>query len=302
MKIPDFKEKFIERYEKLTNIDQLKEYSTKKIRKSVRVNEIKISVEELKDKFKEYKLEQVPWCKEAFFVSGREDLGNLIWHSLGYFYVQEAASLLPSLVLMPKQDDFVLDMCAAPGSKTTHLANIMKNNGLIIANDSDYKRLKALSINLQRCGVSNTVISLMEGRFFKNFEFDKILVDAPCSATGNIRRSLGTIETWNIKVIKKLAGIQRQLIRTGFENLKEKGVLVYSTCSIDPEENEAIVNYLLENYENAKLEKIDLNIKRSEPILEFDNTKYSEEVKKCLRLWPQDNDTEGFFVARIKKV
>lgn len=302
MKIPEFKQKFIERYSKLTDINKLMEYSTKKIRKSIRINKVKVDVKTVKEKLKDFKLEQVPWCKEGYFISGeREDLGNLIWHSLGYFYVQEAASMIPALVLNPKKGDFVLDMCAAPGSKTTHLANIMENKGLIIANDPDYKRLKALNINLQRCGISNAVISLMEGRWFKNFEFDKILVDAPCSATGNIRRSLGTIRSWNPAVIRKLSGIQKQLIRVAFENLKDKGEMVYSTCSIDPEENEGVVSYLLDNFD-VKLEKIELDIKRTDAILEFEGESYNKEVKKCLRLWPQDNDSEGFFVTKIKKL
>ena len=92
------------------------------------------------------------------------------------------------------------------------------------------------------------------------------------------------------------------VIRTAFENLKTDGTLVYSTCSLEPEENEAIVDYLLKTYENAKLEKISLDLKSSKPILEFGGNVYDQEIKKCLRLWPQDNNTEGFFVAKIKKL
>ena len=164
--------------------------------------------------------------------------------------------------------------------------------------------MKPLAINLQRCGASNTIITLMEGRFFKNssIKFDKILVDAPCSGTGTIRKSLKTLLIWNPDMIKRLAGTQRQLIDTAFNILKENGTLVYSTCSLEPEENEAVIDFLLNKYQNASLEEIKLKIKSSKPILEFENKVYNEEIRKCLRIWPQDNDTEGFFVARIRKV
>src|SRR3990167_6560517 len=172
----------------------------------------------------------------------------------------------------------------------------MENEGILIANDYTIERMKPLSINLQRCGVSNAIITLMEGQRFKKsgIEFDKVLVDAPCSGTGTIRKSLKTIYMWNPDMIRRLSITQKQLIETGFNLLKENGTLVYSTCSLEPEENEEVVDFLLKKYENARLEGIRLNIKKSSAILEFENKNYSEELKKCLRIWPQDNDTEGF--------
>jgi len=296
--MPEFKQNFLDHYEELTDIETFKEYCLKPVKKSIRVNTLKISVKDFKI---DLKLKKVPWTDFGFYIEEeRIGLGNLPEHQLGYFYMQESASMIPPLVLNPK-NEVILDMCASPGSKTTELAQLMNNKGLIIANDYKIIRLKSLSINLQRCGVSNTVVSLMEGRFFKNQNFDKILVDAPCSGTGTIRKSLRTLKEWNLNTVKKIAGIQRQLIKTAFENLKENGTMVYSTCSLEPEENEAIINHLLETYENAKLEKINLNLKSSKPILEYKNNKYSSEINKCLRLWPQDNDTDGFFVAKIKK-
>ncbi len=233
----------------------------------------------------------------------RTDLGNLKEHSLGYIYIQEAASMIPPLVLNPEENDIILDISAAPGSKTTQIAALMNNKGLIIANDYRYDRIKALSINLQRCGVLNTIITLMEGKRFSKarIKFDKILLDAPCSGTGAIRKSLKTLKMWNPNMFKKLAGIQKQLISVSFDLLKENGTLVYSTCSIAPEENEAVVDFLLRKYDNAKLESINLLIKKSDAILEHEKNQYSEEIKSCLRIWPQDNNTEGFFVAKIKK-
>ena len=301
----EFKPKFIERYSKLTNFEEFKKCSLTFLRRSIRVNTLKISVDELKGRLeKKLILTPIPWCKEGFWVEhkeGRRDIGNLPEHSLGYFYIQEAASMIPPIVLDPKPGEIVLDMCAAPGSKSSQIAALMKNKGVLIANDYQGIRLAPLGINLQRMGITNSIITLMEGRFFKNFNFDKILVDAPCSGTGTIRKSLKTLRIWNPDMVKRLAGQQRLLVDTAFGSLKEGGTMVYSTCSLEPEEDEGVVDYLLKKHDNAKLEEIAINIKRSNPISEFGDSIYSHEIKKCLRLWPQDNDTEGFFVAKIIK-
>lgn len=292
-----FKKRFLEKYSNYTDIEEFKEYSTKYLRKSIRVNTLKISVKKLKEKLDDYrldyKLEKIPWCKEGFFIEGKA-IGNLKEHFLGYIYIQEAASMIPALILNPGEE-LVLDMCAAPGSKTTQLAAIMKNNGLIVANDIEIKRIKALSLNLQRCGVLNTVITFMKGYNIKN-KFDKILLDAPCSGTGIIRKSLHTLEIWNQNMLKKLSNDQKRLIINAFESLNDDGTLVYSTCSIDKEENEEVIEFLLEKYENAKLENIDIEIKKSKMLSD------SKEINKCLRIWPQDNNTSGFFVAKIRKL
>ena len=307
-KFIEFKPKFIERYSKLTDWEEFKKISLSFLRRSIRVNTLKISIKELKQRLEnKWDLEQIHWCKEGFWIEHskkeRRDIGNLIEHSLGYFYIQEAASMIPPIVLEPKPDDIILDIAASPGSRTTQIAQYMQNKGILIANDYTYERMKPLSINLQRCGVTNAAITLMEGQWFKKsgIEFDKVLVDAPCSGTGTIRKSLKTIGIWNPDMVRRLSITQKQLIETGFNLLKEGGVLVYSTCSLEPEENEEVVSFLINKYENAKLEEIKLNLKKSYAILEFENKKYNEEIKKCLRIWPQDNDTEGFFVAKIKK-
>ena len=304
-----FKEKFAERYSKLTDWEEFKKSSLSFLRRSIRANTLKSSVKELKERLeKNWNLEQVQWCKEGFWIEHvkkeRRDIGNLMEHSLGYFYIQEAASMIPPIVLEPKPSEMVLDIAASPGSKTTQIAQYMENKGILIANDYTYERMKPLSINLQRCGVTNALITLMEGQWFKKsgIEFDKILVDAPCSGTGTIRKSLKTIGIWNPDMVRRLSITQKQLIDTGFNLLKENGTLVYSTCSLEPQENEEVINFLINKYEHAKLEDIKLNLKRSPAVLEFEDTAYSEEIKKCLRIWPQDNDTEGFFVAKIKKM
>ncbi len=300
-----FKPKFIEHYSKLTDFEVFKKYSLSFLRRSIRINTLKTTIEEMKKALsKDWILTPIPWCKEGFWIEHkqkRRDVGNLIEHSLGYIYIQEAASMVPPLVLDPQPGEIILDMCAAPGSKTTQIAQYMQNQGILIANDFVYQRIQALGLNIQRCGLRNCVITMMEGHWFKDLQFDRILVDAPCSGTGTIRKSLKTLLMWNRNGIKQLAGQQRKLIDTAFNNLKQGGIMVYSTCSNEPEEDEAVVSYLLEKYPNAVCEKIDLPIKHGPAIMEFEGTTYHEGVKNCLRLWPQDNDTEGFFVAKIQK-
>ncbi|MBI4010170.1 MAG: NOL1/NOP2/sun family putative RNA methylase [Candidatus Aenigmarchaeota archaeon] len=303
-----FKPKFIERYSKLTDWESFKQCSLSFLNRSIRVNTLKISVKELKERLEEnWTLEHIPWCREGFLIEHakkeRRDIGNLIEHSLGYFYLQEAASMIPPIVLEPKSHEVVLDIAASPGSKTTQIAQYMENKGILIANDYTIDRMKPLTINLQRCGVSNAIITLMEGQWLKKsgIGFDKVLVDAPCSGTGTIRKSVKTVYIWNPDMVKRLSITQKQLIETGFNLLKENGTLVYSTCSLEPEENEEVVDFLINKYENAKLEEIKLNLRRSPAILEFEKKGYSNEIKKCLRIWPQDNDTEGFFVANVRK-
>lgn len=301
-----FKEAFIERYSQLTNWEEFKKYSLSFLRRSIRVNTLLGSVAEVKKSLqaKGWKLTPIPWCKEGFWISHpeRRDVGNLLEHHLGKIYVQEAASIIPPLVLNPKPGEIILDMCAAPGSKTTQMGVMMKNKGIIVANDYKGNRLAALGVNVQRGGLTNIIITLMHGKRFYQFEFDKILLDAPCSGTGTIRKSLGTISAWNPGMIKCIVKQQQELIENAFKNLKSGGEMVYSTCSLEPEENEGVVDHLLRKFEQAEIMEINLpGLKRSPAVLEFEGVKYNPQVQHCLRIWPQDNDTEGFFVCKIKK-
>jgi NOL1/NOP2/sun family putative RNA methylase len=331
----EFKDKFIEKYSKLTEVEEFKKYSLMFLRRSIRVNTIKTNVDDIKKKLEEdWILTPIPWCHEGFWIEHkgeekedeegnielvkRRDVGNIPEHTLGYFYIQEAASMIPPIVLDPKPGEKVLDMCASPGSKTTQIGMYMKNEGILIANDYKYDRIKSLGLNVQRCGLSNCIITLMMGHNFAKLgeeKFDKILVDAPCTGTGTIRKSLKTLRIWNPHMTKKIAAQQKQLIEAGFKLLKKGGTLVYSTCTLEPEEDEGVVSWLLEKYNGknegkseeskglkADTEPIKLNgLKHGQAITEYDGEKYNPGVKNCLRIWPQDNDTEGFFVAKIRK-
>lgn len=306
---PEFKEKFVERYSKLTDWATFKKYSLSYLNRSLRVNTLKISVEDLKKRLvaQGWVLQQIPWYPEGFWVEhveGRRDLGNTLEHQLGYFYIQEAASMIPAIALDPQPGEIILDMCAAPGSKTTQVAQHMKNQGLVIANDVTGIRLAPLGVNVQRLGISSIVQMQYDGLKMRTpfFQFDRILLDAPCTGVGTIRKSLKTIGAWNPNFVLHMRNIQKRLLFNAYGMVKPGGVIVYSTCSTEPEEDEEVLTLLLEKYPDAKIESFDLpGFIRSPAVTEFQGKMYDPQVKHSLRVWPQDNDTEGFFVAKIRK-
>ncbi|MEK6960090.1 MAG: NOL1/NOP2/sun family putative RNA methylase [Nanoarchaeota archaeon] len=304
----EFKPAFIERYSALTDWEKFKEASLLRLRRSIRVNTLKTTSLEIQERLeKDWKLTPVPWCKDGFYAEhheGRRDLGNTLEHQIGYYYIQEAASMIPPLAISPWTDSVGLDMCAAPGSKTSQLAQLMQNTGCLVANDYRGDRLSPLGMNLMRCGVLNTVMSLHEGDRFGKFKelFDWVLVDAPCSGTGTIRKSLKTINIWNPMMITKLSNQQKRLLDAAWETCKTGGTIVYSTCSVEPEEDEGVVDHLMKKHPDAHVEKIALEgLKAAKPVMSFSGVDYDDRVTRALRLWPQDNDTEGFFVCRIRK-
>jgi len=154
-------------------------------------------------------------------------------------------------------------------------------------------------------GVMNAIVLWYDGAKLKNWfreKFDKVLLDAPCSSEGAVRRSYGVLNTWSEKNIINLSRLQKRLIESAFEMLKPGGVLVYSTCTLDPRENEGVVCYLLNKYPNAKLEKVRVEgLKGRKGVTQWREYTFCEEVEKTLRIWPQDNDTEGFYIAKIVK-
>jgi NOL1/NOP2/sun family putative RNA methylase len=253
----------------------------------------------------EWLLRNIPWIVEGFFIEHKEgkrkDIGNIMEHNQGHFYIQEAASMIPVLALNPKPGENVLDMCASPGSKTTQIAQMMNNKGKIIAADVRDDRIAILKRNISRLGVKNCEIVKKSGQQFKDVLFDKILVDAPCSGTGTMREQ-EEIDKWNPKIFERVSFEQKSLLHSAYCVLKKGGLLVYSTCSLEPEENELVIDWLLKRHKKTHLEEIKIpNLNRSEPILEYKEMKIDSRIKSCLRLWPQDNDTSGFFVAKIRK-
>ncbi|MEM5875468.1 MAG: RsmB/NOP family class I SAM-dependent RNA methyltransferase [Candidatus Aenigmatarchaeota archaeon] len=273
-------------------------------KKTIRINTLKVGVKKIKERLtkKGWKLEEVPWYRNAFFVDSDEKISKAEEHFLGYFYIQDAASLVPPLVLDPKENEIILDLCASPGSKTTFIAELMKNSGLIIANDISPKRIEALSYNLQKIGVCNTIVTMIDGRKIEkiNMKFDKVLVDAPCSGSGTFISSFSVLNFWSEHIVKRLSNLQKQLIKSASKVVKNGGEIVYSTCSIDPEENEEILEYAVRklNLEPVKIEVKGLKYRRGIQSYNGKEYKYSE---YAIRFYPFDNLTEGFFVCKLRK-
>jgi NOL1/NOP2/sun family putative RNA methylase len=298
--LPDKKD--FESYEKIIHTSPLD---------FIRCNTIKISPSELLSKLKakgwqiKQSYEDFPEIMLITSDLGPGELGNALEHQLGYYYIQEVSSMLPVLALDPQPDDFILDLCASPGSKTTQMAAKMNNEGTIIANDFKLDRISILVSNLERCGVTNAIvtrkdaISLTSSLAKNNFrKFDKILLDVPCSGEGTLRSSPKTFLQWNPKVVKKLSRQQKKFFAFAIKCLKKGGTIVYSTCTHAPEENEEVISFALETFP-LKAETISIPLKSRPGLVEWKNEKFHKDVCKACRIYPQDNDSEGFFVSKF---
>ncbi|MDG6229721.1 MAG: RsmB/NOP family class I SAM-dependent RNA methyltransferase [Candidatus Thermoplasmatota archaeon] len=264
------------------------------LRKAIRVNTLKISSQHLQRRLEKRGviLQKIPFVKDGFYVvKTKHSLVSIPEYLLGLFYIQDAASQVPAEILHPK-DDVVLDACAAPGGKTSQLATEAK---AVIATDIDKERFKKLSYNLERLGIKNCIAYNIDVcTVQKSFPF--ILLDAPCS--GNYMLEKGWFQKNSIQRINERAVIQKQLLSHLIAILEKNGVLVYSTCSLEPEEDECNIQYALDNLP-VRLEPMDMigdpGLKSASGI-DFDKT-----MRYCKRFWPSKTQTIGFFVARLRK-
>lgn len=226
--------------------------------------------------------------------------GATMEHFLGLYYVQELASMLPPIALSPKNGEVIVDMCAAPGSKTTEIAQIIQNEGTIIAIDSSAPRIKALVSNIQRMCSSSVLVLHRDARCTKGLEgiADKVLLDAPCSSESTIRK--GVDVKLSEDIIRKMSALQKSLIRAAHRILKDSGILVYSTCTFAPEENEEVVDYAINLGFNV--EKISLPLKYMGGVEEWYGKTYDSSVRNIVRVYPHLDDTGGIVIARLRKV
>jgi NOL1/NOP2/sun family putative RNA methylase len=249
--------------------------------------------------------EPCAWNDLVFRIKGQTKLGNLIEHFLGLIYAQDSSSTIPVTVLDPQPHEQILDMSAAPGSKSTQIAAAMANTGLLVANDVSPKRIPSLTANLDRCGVLNAVVTRLAGQSYGHIaaeRFDRVLLDAPCSSEGTLSRSLKALEIWSTSAVKRLSATQRKLILSAYYCLKPGGVMVYSTCTFAPEENEGTVSHLLKKFPDAIVEPIDLEGVNSQPgFSRWRDEEFDPAVKNILRLFPHEHDGEGFCIARVRK-
>lgn len=279
-------------YLKEDEIKKLISSFSNKEKKAIYLNTNKVSKEKLFELFPN--LKPHPVVPNGYLYDKDEyELGKKVYHELGAYYIQEPSAMLVAHFLNAKPGERVLDLCAAPGGKTIQTALKMHNEGLIITNDLSKSRANILLSNIERLGISNSVVTSYD---FKEFSqdflgfFDKIILDAPCSGSGMFRKSEEMKNDWTYEKVLKNAAIQKELILMCYSMLKEGGTMAYSTCSYSFEEDEEVVEYLLGNT-NAKLENI--------PYFngEFRSPKYKETV----HLFPSHFDGEGHYIALIKK-
>ncbi|HGF6043573.1 TPA: 16S rRNA (cytosine(1407)-C(5))-methyltransferase RsmF [Enterobacter hormaechei] len=274
------------------------------LRRSIRVNTLKISVGAFLDLVSPYgwQLTPVPWCEEGFWIERDDEeslpLGSTAEHLSGLFYIQEASSMLPVAALFAdeNQPERVMDVAAAPGSKTTQIAARMNNRGAILANEFSASRVKVLHANISRCGIRNVALTHFDGRVFGAAlpeVFDAILLDAPCSGEGVVRKDPDALKNWSVASNLEIAATQRELIDSAFHALRPGGTLVYSTCTLNRDENEDVCLWLKQRYADA-VEFLPLDTL-------FDSASHAATPEGFLHVFPQIYDCEGFFVARLRK-
>ena len=298
------KQNIIERYSNIVdNPDKFAKFVNEPLKQSFRINNLKGEKEEVLGRLENYdsEIERVKWNDNAF-VSNLTNLGSSIEHFTGQIYIQELTSMIPPLIAKDViEKNRILDCCAAPGSKTTQIADMMQNKGHILANDSRHTRIKSLRGNLDRLGVTNTTVSLRDFKSFPNTKAELYLVDAPCSSEGTIRKKNAVARKWKEKDYERFSKLQKGLLKKACQMAPKGSTIIYSTCTFSPNENEKIISEVLAE-ESIDLKRINLNgLKTGKGISEWNGQIYDKEVEKCMRIWPHQNDTDGFFVARMEK-
>lgn len=299
----------IERYLTLWGEDETLEFLKAceiPVRSAVRLNELKNSPEETVTALenKGIKLERVPWLQTGYYVDfKRYSPGATLEHMLGYYYVQGVPSMTVVEALDPQQDEVVLDLASAPGGKTTHISQLMKNTGLVLSVETDRLRIQSLQSNILRCGATNTIVLRGNAKRIESIkvEPDRILLDAPCSGEGLIPLDPTRKTSKTMADIHYCATREVELLDAAVRKLKPEGYLVYSTCSIAPEENEYIVDGILREHPEMKIVPIDL---------EFGSPGYAspygvslnESLTLARRFLPHLHGTEGFFICKMMKL
>ena len=230
--------------------------------------------------------------------------GNTWPYFLGWIHGQEEVSAIPPVVLDPSPGERVWDACAAPGSKTTQLSAMMDDGGLVVASDDNLGRLAPLRTNAERLGVTNLVVTHADGRNFSlaDFEFERFdaaLVDAPCSGEGTIRKNPAALDGWSESFLEGIAGVQKGILRRAVQATRPGGTVVYSTCTFAPEENEAVLDFVLDA-EDCRLVDFDVPLESTPGVVEWDGQTFDPAVEKARRFWPHLNDAGGFFCAKLE--
>lgn len=268
----------------------------------IRVNTLKISVADFL-KICPFNVTPVPWTDNGFYVSREERPSRHPFYYAGLYYIQEPSAMTPASYLPVEPGDKVLDLCAAPGGKSTELGAKLKGKGILVSNDVSVSRTKALIRNIEMFGIRNSVVLCTEAKYMVpslHGFFDKILIDAPCSGEGMFRKGSNELKNWEQKGSEPYAKLQREIVDDAVKLLKPGGMLLYSTCTFSPEENEQVIEYMLEHNDDLSLVPMKMCDGFDHGHPEWTLSK-REDVKHCIRLWPHKIKGEGHFLALLQK-
>jgi len=267
---------------------------------TVRINTIKTTADRLKEHLDNSQIgySELGWYRYGLKLE-TERPGRMLEHLMGHIYPQEEMSMVPVVVLSPRPGESVLDICAAPGSKTTQICMHMENRGLVVANEPSAARIVPLRANCERMGALNVAVTKYDGRHFPRQQFDRVLVDAPCSSQGMARKDLLVLDRYSVKRSLDLQRLQVDILQRAISLVRPGGVVVYSTCTYAPEENEAVVAQVLDR---ARLDSSALSGLTGSPGLEeWMGSELGSALRRCTRYYPHQNNTGGFFVAKLIK-
>ena len=267
----------------------------------LRVNPLKTSLEEIKKNLPGM-IHSLPWSNHGFSLQKAQDLGKHPYHAAGLYYLQEPSAMVPVAVLDPQPGEHVLDLCAAPGGKTTQIQTRMGNSGILIANDSNPRRVQALSRNLERWGARNSAVLCESPRRISEHLgdiFDRVLVDAPCSGEGRFRSDPGEIKKWSLEFSHRCCQIQDEILWFAANLVKSGGVLVYSTCTFNQDENEGTIARFIEKHPDFTLDPIQPVVGYSQGI-QLENAP-AIDFSGSVRIWPHETVGEGHFVALLRR-
>ena len=301
----DLPEKFLERMQLLLGeeyeaflrcFDGQRQYG-------LRVNTAKITPEEF-EKIVPFHLKKIPWVSEGYFYDREDAPARHPFYAAGLYYLQEPSAMTPASRLRTRPGEKVLDLCAAPGGKATALGAGLRGEGLLVANDINTARGRALLRNLELFGISNSLVAnepphILAEKFPEYF--DKIMVDAPCSGEGMFRKNPAVAESWKEKGPDYFSALQKEIVLHAADMLKPGGQMFYSTCTFAPEENERIMTHLLENRPEMELIPMEEWEGFSEGITEFQGEHFHESCRLCRRIWPHHMAGEGHFLALLQK-
>ena len=284
---------FIDRYEKLGW-----SFREVKSRQAIRVNESNAKGKNVIERLKHdgVTLEKIPFLENGFWVRhSRVSVGATAEYLLGLYSIQEAAAQIPVTLFSDPKSKVVLDACAAPGGKTVQFADVMDNTGVIVALDVDKRRLSALANHLERCHVSNTVVYDRDARYASGLKlkFDHILLDVPCS--GNFAADEHWFGRRTLRDVERNARLQREILTDASKCLKDDGEMIYSTCSLEPEEDELNMDWAIKNL-NLEIEKG--GAPGQGGVADVFGKSLDASISCCRRMWP--GDTQGFFVCKLK--